>query len=121
MCRFFLTLIVVLTFSGIASAADDLLKHVQTIPLDGVEGRFDHFGVDLESKRLFVAALGNNTLEVIDLAAAKRLQSISGLKKPTGVRVLPSSGNVVVASGDDGKVRIYDRDLKLIGTVDDLD
>ncbi len=46
------------------------LELVQSIPLPGVTGRFDHFAVDLKGRRLFVAALGNNTLEAIDLVAA---------------------------------------------------
>jgi DNA-binding beta-propeller fold protein YncE len=104
-----------------AGGADEpLLKLEQTIPLAGVEGRFDHFGVDVEAKRLYVAALGNNTLEVIDLAAGRRVKSVGGLKKPTGIRVLPGSRNAVAASGDDGKIRVYDPDLKLVGAVDGL-
>ena len=55
-------------FAGPASAEkNQALKLVQTIPLPGVRGRLDHMGVDLERKRLFVAASDNNTLEVVDL------------------------------------------------------
>jgi DNA-binding beta-propeller fold protein YncE len=107
------------TSSAIAEAP--LMKLVQTIPLDGVEGRFDHFAVDTEAKRLYIAALGNDSVEVIDIVAGKRLQSVTGPKKPTGIRVLPSSGKVVVASGDDGQVRVYDAAMKLLGSVDKLD
>ena len=57
--------------------------------LSGVEGRMDHMAVDLEGRRLFVAALGNNTVEVIDLAAGKRAYSISGLPRTTGDRIHP--------------------------------
>jgi hypothetical protein len=32
------------------------LRLVKTIPLPGVKGRLDHMGVDLQQKRLFVAA-----------------------------------------------------------------
>src|SRR5262245_14727625 len=88
--RFTILCASLLVLSGVARAADEaLFKLVQTIPLDGVEGRMDHFGVDPQRKRLYLAALGNNTLEVIDLAAGKRIKSITGLKKPTGIRVLP--------------------------------
>jgi DNA-binding beta-propeller fold protein YncE len=104
-----------------ARGAETQLEQVQTIPLDGVEGRFDHFDADVERQRLYVAALGNNTVEVIDIAAGKRVASLRGLKKPTGIRVLPGTGNTVIASGDDGKVRVYSPDLKLLGTVDGLD
>jgi DNA-binding beta-propeller fold protein YncE len=116
-----LPLILILEPVAAARGHEPLMKLVQTIPLDGVEGRMDHLGVDLARKRLYLAALGNNTVEVIDLADGRRVKSISGPKKPTGVRVLPDSGNVVAASGDDGKVRVFDRNLKLLGTVDGLD
>jgi hypothetical protein len=53
------------------------LRLVQTIPLPGVTGRLDHMGIDLEKKRLFVAAVANNTLEVLDLSSG-RIQGYSG-------------------------------------------
>src|SRR5258708_38552507 len=61
------------------------LRLIQTIPLPNVKGRMDHLGVDLKGKRLFAAALENNTLEVIDLKAGKRVFSIPGQSKPQGV------------------------------------
>jgi DNA-binding beta-propeller fold protein YncE len=54
------------------------LKLTTTIPLPEVKGRFDHFALDVKGQRLFVAALGNDTLEIIDVAAGKRIRSISG-------------------------------------------
>ena len=50
------------------------LKLTQTVPLPGVNGRFDHFAVDVKGRRLFVAAPGNNTLEVLDVGAAKHVK-----------------------------------------------
>src|SRR5512137_2443540 len=82
------------------------LKLMQTIPLPGVKGRFDHFAINTKGQRLFVAALGNNTLEVIDLAAGKRLRSIPGMSKPTGVLYLPESDQILVANGDDGTLKV---------------
>jgi len=111
----------VLLVSVTVARGEEPLKLVRTIPLDGVKGRIDHMAVDVEGKRLYVAALGNDSMEVIDLAVGKRVHSIAGLKKPTGIRVLPGSRNVVVASGDDGNVRVFSPDLKLLGTVDCLD
>lgn len=59
-------------FAANASAQDkQALGLVQTIPLPGVKGRLDHLGVDLQKKRLFVAAVTNNSLEIVDLADAK--------------------------------------------------
>src|SRR6266545_8126177 len=64
------------------------LKLTHTIPLNGVQGRFDHFAIDAKGQRLFVAALGTNSLEGVDVAAGKHLKSIAGLHKPTGVLYL---------------------------------
>ena len=79
-----------------------------TIPLPGVEGRFDHAAFDPATHRLFFAALGNHTLEVVDVSAGKRLHTITGLKKPTGVLFLPDANLLVVANGDDGTCRFFD-------------
>src|SRR5216117_3721650 len=76
------------------------LKLAKTIPLPGVKGRFDHFAIDAKGQRLFVAALGNNTLEVVDIAAGKHLKSITRLHKPTGVLYLSEQNQIAVANGD---------------------
>ena len=103
------------------AAPSNALKPTTTIPLDGVRGRIDHMAVDAANQRLYVAALGNDTVEVIDLKAAKRIAQITGLKKPQGVAVVTGSNRLVVASGEDGKCRVYDENRKLLGTVDGLD
>ncbi len=98
------------------------LRLVQTIPLPGVEGRIDHFAVDTKGQRLFVSALGNNTLEVLDLRAGKRLQTIRGLHEPQGVTYVSEFNKVFVANGKDGSLRIYDGDsFRPITTLDFTD
>src|SRR5215469_2057863 len=64
-----------------------VLKLIQKIPMPNVKGRLDHFGVDLEGRRLFLAALGDdqNTVEVIDLKAGRQVFSIPGQSKPQGI------------------------------------
>ncbi|HEU0038671.1 MAG TPA: hypothetical protein VFR76_05300 [Verrucomicrobiae bacterium] len=84
------------------------LEMEKSIPLPGVKGRFDHFAVDAKGGRLFVAALGNNTLEVLDVAAGKHLESITGLHKPTGVVFLSELNQIGVANGDDGTFKLFD-------------
>ena len=74
----------------------------------GVPGRFDHFAYDSATGRLFVAALENGSLEVIDLNSWTRVRSITGLKQPQGAAVVPSTGCVAVACGGDGMLRVYD-------------
>lgn len=100
-------------------------KLEKTIPLPGVEGRFDHFTFDLAGKRVFVSALGNNTVEVIDAAAATRRQSLTGMHEPQGVSYSPDFKKLYVANGKDGKLRIFDgASLKPVGEIafgDDAD
>jgi YVTN family beta-propeller protein len=58
------------------------MKLIQTIPMPGVEGQIDHLSVDMQGKRLFVAALGNNTVKVLDLNTSSVVHSISDLSEP---------------------------------------
>jgi hypothetical protein len=81
-----------------------------SIPLPGVAGRIDHLALDLKKQRLFVAALGHNTVEVVDLAAGKVVQSIRGLAEPQGVLFIPDPGLLAVAGGGDGILRFFDGD-----------
>ena len=84
------------------------LKLLQTIPLQGVEGRIDHFALDWPGRRLFMAALGNGTVEVFDLNQGRRIHAIEGLKEPQGLAYAPDLNRLFVASGGDGSCRIYD-------------
>jgi len=84
------------------------LKLKQTIPLSGVEGRIDHFAFDPAGERLFVCALGNNTVEVLDLRKGERVHSITGLDAPQGVAYVPELDRVFVANEKGGICRIYD-------------
>jgi len=93
-------------------------KLEKTVPLPGVEGRFDHFAADVAGKRVFVSALGNNTVEVIDIAGGKRLQTLTGMHEPQGVSYAPDLKKLYVANGKDGKLRIFDVSLKPAGQVD---
>jgi YVTN family beta-propeller protein len=61
------------------------LHLVATVPMPNVEGRIDHMSIDVKGQRLFVAALGNNTLEVIDIKNAKQMHTITGLHEPQGI------------------------------------
>jgi DNA-binding beta-propeller fold protein YncE len=91
----------------------------RTIPLRGVAGRIDHLAVDLGRKRLFVAELGNGTVDVIDLAAGTVIRRIEGLKDPQGVAYAPSADVLAVASAGDGSVRLFHgTELSPIGLVD---
>lgn len=84
------------------------LRLVKRIPLQGVKGRIDHMAVDVRGQRLFVCALGNNTLEVIDLKKGERVRSVGGLHEPQGVRYLPDADAIVVADRADGVTTFFD-------------
>jgi len=58
--------------------------------------------IDVKGQRLFVSALGNHTLEVIDLKAGKRTNTIRGLQKPQGALYVPGNDRLYVASSKDG-------------------
>jgi hypothetical protein len=83
------------------------LRLVQTIPLPGVSGRLDHMGVDLEKKRLFVAAVANNTLEVVDLTGGKVINSLGGFKDTQDALFLGGDFNKLYVSSLDGHVRVF--------------
>jgi hypothetical protein len=117
-----LILIWVGAFSGGVRAGEaPPLSLVGTIALPGTKGRFDHFTIDTRGRRLFAAALGNNSVEVIDLEAGSRTQSVTGMSKPTGVLYLPESGEVLVANGEDGSLKKLGRaPFKTLQTASDL-
>jgi len=92
---------------------------VQEIPLPNVGGRIDHFTFDAKRKRVIGAALGNNTVEVVDTFAGRDIHSITGAADPQGVVYVGDLDKLFVANGTDGKLRIYDGDsFKLLNTVD---
>ena len=101
-CSLFLLLALTLLTSTAPAQEGAPLRLVQTIPLPHVEGRMDHMAVDLHGQRLFVAALGNNTLEVLDLQAGTHLHTITGLHEPQGVVFLAESNTIVVTNGHTG-------------------
>jgi WD40 repeat protein len=84
------------------------IRLIQTIPLPNVSGRIDHLSIDIKSQRLFVAALGNNTVEVLDLQAGKVIHSISGLNEPQSALFLLNLNKLYVTNGGSGICQIFD-------------
>jgi hypothetical protein len=89
------------------AAQESPLVLESTISLDHVSGRIDHLAVDLARKHLFVAELGNNSVDAIDLTTQKIIHRISGLNEPQGIAYLPQPDIIVIANGGDGAVRFY--------------
>jgi DNA-binding beta-propeller fold protein YncE len=94
--------------AGDPEPAAPLLERVQEIPLPDVQGRMDHFAIDAARKRVMVAALASNAVEVVDTAAGKRVHRITGLSHPQGVLYVAELDRLFVANGGDGTVRIFD-------------
>jgi hypothetical protein len=92
---------------GAPVSEQPMLRLVQTIPLPGVQGRLDHMGVDLEQKRLFVAAVANGSLEVVDLSAGTAINSLTGFKDTQDVLFLRGDINKIFVSSLDGMLRIF--------------
>src|SRR3954454_13477586 len=91
----------------------------RTIPLMHVSGRIDHMAVDLRRGRLFVAELGNNTVDVVDIAAGHAIHRIDGLREPQGIGYSPAADTVAVANAGDGSVRLYKgENFSLVGKAD---
>jgi len=89
-------------------AAEPPLVLLHSIDLPGVEGRIDHLSIDRDQNRLFVAALGNNSIEVVDLAARARARSLGGFREPQGLQVIPEQKAVAVANGQSGTLQVVD-------------
>lgn len=79
-----------------------------TIALPDTRGRIDHLAIDLGRRRLFIAELGNGTVDVVDLAKGAVVARIGGLDEPQGVAFAPQADILAVANGGDGTVRLYD-------------
>jgi DNA-binding beta-propeller fold protein YncE len=89
--------IVLVSIQGASSQTP--LALVGTIELPGVAGRIDHLAVDTSAQRLYVAALGNNTVEALDLKENRPLKSVPGFREPQGIAVLSDAKLVAIANG----------------------
>jgi hypothetical protein len=73
----------------------------------------------------FIAALANNTVEVIDTRAGTHLQSLKGFREPTGIASVHDAGSIAVANGQGDGVRTMNaidyRVIKEIPLGDDSD
>src|SRR5262249_14074503 len=99
-----------------APAADTLsatralppLQLIQRIPVPGVTGRIDHFTAYPKRRLLIFAALGNNSLEIVNTFEGRVVQSIKGLNEPQGVVYVPECDKIFVANAGNGLVTVYD-------------
>lgn len=105
------TAVLILSLAGAVSVAaaenGGTLTLVKTIALPSVEGRFDHFAYDGDGDRLFVAATGNHSVEIVNVKTGKVVDSIRGLGKPHGLAWIPEEGKLFVADGSLAALKVY--------------
>ncbi len=77
------------------------------IPLPNVKGRIDHLDINLREQIVYVAALGNNSVEIVDLKKGKVIHSLSGLDEPQGVCYIPGKQEIFVANGGNGECYFF--------------
>ena len=118
-------LVAALVLSGPTQPSPPGLSFVKTIELPAVEGRIDHLAFDLERGRLFLAALGNNSVEVLDTQAGTHLRHLAGYQEPQGIALVPDLHAVVVANGQGSGAQMIDANdyhvLRTIALGDDAD
>jgi DNA-binding beta-propeller fold protein YncE len=92
--------------------------------LDGT-GKFDHFAIDQDKNRLFIAATGNQSVEVLDLNSGKVTQSVTGFGKPHGLAWVAETKNLYASDGTRADLKIIAGDplktVKSIKLSDDAD
>jgi DNA-binding beta-propeller fold protein YncE len=104
-------LFTVIVFAAIQlPSAQEPLTQVGSIELPRVEGRIDHLAFDAATQRLFVAALGNNTVEVLDLKSGNHLKSLPGFHEPQGIVVAPDAKLIAVANGQGDGLQLLSAD-----------
>jgi len=90
----------------------------KTVPMPGVQGKFDHSAVDEKGKRLFVAATGNKTVEVLDLESGKWINRIPGFQKAQGIYYAADVNVLLVTDGIGADAKMFAGDtLKPLQTV----
>ena len=81
------------------------LKRTIALPID--TGKFDHFAFDRNAGRLFIAATGNHSVEVLDLNSGKVTQSLTGVGKPHGLAWVPATGFLYASDGTQGDLKVF--------------
>ena len=91
----------------ISKNGNETISLKQTIPLPNVTGRIDHLAFDGKKQTVFIAALGNNSVEVVDLNNKKVIHSIKELHEPQGIVFIPQSNSIFVANGENGECDVF--------------
>lgn len=103
------------------------LRLQRTIALPEGTAKFDHFAIDLQANRLFIAATGDHSVEVVDLNSGKLTERLTGLGKPHGLAWVPTAGALYAADGAQADLKMFEgsplsrsKSLKLSDDADDM-
>lgn len=92
----------------IISTEKDHLTLISKIDMPEVKSRIDHIAYDPTNHIAFIAALGNNSIEVINLDTKQIVQTIKGLDEPQGIVYIPALKRIVIANGGNGDCMFFD-------------
>lgn len=117
-----LSALLVLTGSGrvdiaIADSRNALpLTLVRDIPLPGHAARLDYESFDSRSRLLFIAALGDGSIDVVDTTRQRLASTVANVSAAHGVLAIPELGRVYAsATGTDELIALDERTLRVIG------
>ncbi|MDO9186233.1 MAG: YncE family protein [Bacteroidia bacterium] len=99
----------------------------KVIPLPNVSGRIDHIAINIKKHIAYIAALGNNSVEIVDLKKGEVIRSIKNLAEPQGIIYIEESNSFFVANGGSGECDVFNAtsfekstSLKLAGDADNV-
>ncbi|MFN7020954.1 MAG: YncE family protein [Phycisphaerales bacterium] len=84
-----------------------MLPMIQRSVLQGVPGKINQMAVNTAVNRLYVAAKGKGSLEMLDIGTNKQQPAIVELPEPNGVLIAPELKKLVVSCGGDNSVRVF--------------
>ena len=107
--------------------ANTALVLTASIPMPGVTGRIDHMAYNSKLHVIYIAALGSNSIEVVDLKSKKAVHTIKALSEPQGIRYIPETNVIFVANGASGECDAFNADtyqrismIQLAGDADNV-
>jgi DNA-binding beta-propeller fold protein YncE len=93
------------------------LRFVRDVAMPGPAARFDYQDIDVDARRLYIAHLGANDVDVVNLDTLEPAGTVPGVADVHGVRLAPdlhrvfatATGTDEVVSIDTGSQRVVDR------------
>jgi DNA-binding beta-propeller fold protein YncE len=92
---------------AVTAAEGQSLVLAQRIELPAVNGRLDHLAIDVDAERLFVAAVGADSVEVVDLATGRWTRRIEGTRDAQGIVYVHKWNRLFVTSGQAGRLDAF--------------